>query len=162
MTLAERFAQKHGTGPGCWEWTGGRNGCGYGRFWIGAEGRHRTAHRFAWELYRGQIPDGLHVLHHCDNPGCVNPGHLFLGTQAENNRDMASKGRARNEPRPGEKHPLAKLNNPTVLEIRRRVARGEPQAGVAKAFGVSHQTVSAIKLRKTWRHLEDSMKGAEA
>lgn len=79
---------------GCWIWTGNVNALGYGRFWV--EGGLEYAHRCSWELHRGQIPDGANVLHRCDQPHCVNPDHLFLGSQADNMEDMRRKGRARN------------------------------------------------------------------
>jgi hypothetical protein len=77
---------------GCWLWTGGTSGYGYGHFSLPVRGC-RTAHRAAWTLYRGQIPAGLHVLHKCDVRCCVNPSHLFLGTHSDNMRDMVRKGR---------------------------------------------------------------------
>ena len=93
MTLQERFDAKVSPEPtsGCHLWTGGIFGSGYGAVWDG--GRHLGAHRLAWELARGPVPAGLCVLHRCDNPPCVNPSHLFLGTKGDNNRDKISKGR---------------------------------------------------------------------
>lgn len=93
--LAERFWEKVEQGPGCWEWMAGRDSAtGYGRIRIGRAGsKHQLAHRVSWELANGPIPDGLWVLHHCDNPPCVNPAHLYLGTTIDNNRDRDARGR---------------------------------------------------------------------
>lgn len=84
----ERFVQR---AAGCWEWTGRKYAFGHGTLQF--QGRSRLAHRLAWNWKFGEIPEGLCVLHHCDNPGCVNPDHLFLGTRGDNNRDAYKKGR---------------------------------------------------------------------
>jgi len=88
--LAERLWSKVTKTETCWTWTGARNRKGYGE--IGAKGRVQKAHRIAWELTYGPIPEGLDVLHHCDNPPCCRPDHLFLGTDADNMADMMAKG----------------------------------------------------------------------
>src|SRR5687767_4720826 len=90
--LSERFWEKVRKTDGCWLWTASRNAKGYGQ--IMYQRRPIHAHRVSWQLANGPIPDGLCVLHRCDNPQCVNPGHLFLGTIVDNNRDMFAKGRA--------------------------------------------------------------------
>ena len=91
--LYDRFWEKVRTGKGCWEWQGGRAAFGHGLIHLGNGNKLVQAHRVAWELANGPIPDGLCVLHHCDNPPCVRPTHLFLGTLGDNARDMVAKGR---------------------------------------------------------------------
>ena len=97
-TVEERFWDKVAIAAdddGCWEWQAYKNPAGYGKIGVGGRGKGiALAHRVSWELKFGQIPDGLCVCHVCDNPGCVRPGHLFLGTHKDNMTDMAKKGRA--------------------------------------------------------------------
>ena len=92
--LAERIEQHINRTAGCWEWQGSKRGHGYGR--IKVNGRTYPAHRFLWELTNGLVPAGMLVLHKCDNPPCVRPDHLYLGTSADNTRDMVVRGRQRN------------------------------------------------------------------
>ncbi len=123
----ERFWNfvKMGRHEECWEWTGARDNRGYGRFHVGAAGSSsRLAHRISYGLKTGQSPEA--VCHHCDNPPCCNPAHLFGGTRTLNHQDMVSKGRHR-VPRiaaRGELHHMAKLSNEDAKEIRRLYALG--------------------------------------
>jgi hypothetical protein len=148
--LEDRFWSKVRTGEGCWEWTGSLEVGGYGI--IGASRHHaaRRAHRVAWELRnRAPVPDGLDVLHHCDNRRCVNPDHLYVGTDSDNARDRVMRGRDANKS--GEKNPNAKLTKDDVLAIIAAVTGGETQTSVAKRYGISQTTVSALVRGKGWR-----------
>src|SRR5580765_4132099 len=134
--LKERFYSKFIGEPnsGCWLWTAAVLKDGYGH--IAAGGRHGMylqAHRASWEIHRGPIPPGVCVLHKCDTPSCVNPDHLFLGTQLENIADRHAKGRSR-APR--------KLTAGALKEIRARVVAGETRRDLAEEFGVDPSTVS--------------------
>lgn len=143
----KRFWKKVETGgvDECWAWNSSLDSCGYGTFWLNANVK---AHRVAYELTFGEIPEGQHVLHKCDNPRCCNPNHLFLGTHEENMKDMARKGRALS--RPGEKNPSSKLTSEDVMFIRES---GDRQERLAECFGVTQQTISNIKTGKTWKHI---------
>jgi hypothetical protein len=138
----------------CWNWIASRDRHGYG--WVGVCG-YRWAHRVSWFIANGEIPDGLCVLHHCDNPSCVNPSHLFLGTRADNARDRASKGRSnpRAAARYGEEHHNFKLTHNDVCIIRRMVRdEGESQSVVAREFGVTPATVwGIVHGRRRWSEL---------
>jgi hypothetical protein len=155
MTPRQRFDAKWRLDPetGCWLWTAGCTSGGYGTFGVRVDGRWRMmrAHRIAWQLHVGPIPPGLCALHHCDTPPCVNPQHLFLGTQAENNRDMTAKGRR--APTVGGANPNAALSEAEALSILRLKGSGQRQADVALSFGVTQTQVSRIWLGKAWAHL---------
>lgn len=163
-SISERFWPKvlKGQGKACWEWQGARQH-GYGIMMISTTCRPRGsklrhAHRVVWELECGPIPSGMFVLHRCDNPACVRPSHLFLGTQRDNMRDMRKKGRGASVEKTrhlGEEHGRAILDELRVLAIRRRYAAGGvTQAALAKEFGVAERTVFHVIHRLTWRHLD--------
>lgn len=146
-TLKERFEAKYVKTNGCWEWTAGKDHGGYGRIKI--DGYRQSAHRVAYRLYVGEIKDGLYVLHHCDNRGCVNPSHLFLGTSSDNMHDCVNKGRC--ERASGEKHYLAKLTAEQVKSIRTRRSAGARVIDLAKEFEVSKQNIRMIVRFHTWK-----------
>jgi hypothetical protein len=146
--LMERFMEKVRKGENCWEWIGGKQAHGYGV--IRQNGKNKSAHRISYQLFIGIIPDGLCVLHKCDNPSCVNPDHLFLGTQLDNNRDAIAKGRTY-YPKGENNH--SKLLNIHIPIIRKLHKRGISQTNIAKQYGVSQQLISNIITGKTWKHL---------
>ncbi|MFO7180891.1 MAG: HNH endonuclease signature motif containing protein [Pseudomonadota bacterium] len=141
---AQRFWEKVEKTDTCWIWTGTKLQHGYGALDTRRHGKRIVirAHRFAWELTYGPIPEGLHVLHECDNPSCVRPEHLHLGTHAQNMAEMAARGRAGREFR----KPNTKLSYAQVLEIR---ASKAPGVALAKAYGVSQQTICDIRKGRT-------------
>jgi hypothetical protein len=133
---------------GCWEWIGSRR-AGYGR--VRYRGRHWNAHRASYDNFKGPIPEGMFVCHACDNPACVNPDHLWLGTHKQNMADMARKGRAATDIKCklGERNPAAKLTKAQVAEI--RLLRGTlKQREIAALFGVSKSQIGLIHRGKNW------------
>lgn len=145
-----RFWAKVEKTEDCWLWRAAVSPRGYGIFGLGTLERNRAAHRYSWELHFGPIPEGIYVCHHCDNPPCVRPEHLFLGDHAANMADMAAKGRALY----GEKHNLVILSEPDVLEIRRLwQAGGKTQVEIAEMFGTNKANVSQIVRGKKWKYL---------
>lgn len=152
QSLQERFWNKvaRSSPSDCWEWQGARQTMGYGAFSI--NGKPEATHRLAWEMANGPIPDGLHVCHHCDNPPCVNPAHLFLGTPAANAADKVSKGRASGGAR-GSRNNRAKLNEWSACGVMARCLQGVPQVQVSREFGVTRQVVYCIVKGKVWKHL---------
>jgi hypothetical protein len=139
----------------CWNWTAALNQNGYG-VWGGNRKiglKSGIAHRAAWVLTYGPIPDGMFICHHCDNPPCCNPAHLFLGTPQDNMDDMDRKGRRVSVSRPADLNPNAKLTWDDVREIRRLYRRGVRGCGskvLAERFGTTHQSVLAIVNNRQW------------
>ena len=149
LSRRERFLAKVSPRPdGCWQWTGLIRADGYGatRF----EGKEQGAHRVAWKLFRGKVAPGLAVCHTCDVRACVNPAHLFVGTPAENARDMRAKGRDRR----GETHGSAKLTLTQVKRIKAMLKEDRMyMSEIAREFGVSETTIRSIRAGKTWREV---------
>jgi hypothetical protein len=132
---------------GCWNWGGAKCPQGYG-FIKRKDGAQLRTHRVAYELAFGPIPKGMFVCHRCDNPSCVRPNHLFLGTQADNMADMVAKGRAARNA--GEHNGSARLTTEQVERIR---AAEETHDYLSKIFGVSAAAIGLIKRRERWAHL---------
>lgn len=160
VTVEERFWRlvDMAVPDGCWEWAGTKSRAGYGYFKKPVR-KHIYAHRFSWELAYGPIPEGMYVCHRCDNPPCVNPRHLFLGTAQDNTDDCVAKGRKSNLPplpRRGEAHGGARLTAKQVAEIRDAWAQPHGQRSglgrrLAFEYGVSRQLISAIVTDRVWR-----------
>ena len=131
---------------GCWNWSGCTNSKHYGQ--VRRNGRKVGAHRVFYEHHVGKVPKGFLILHRCDNPKCVNPEHLFLGTAKDNMDDMFDKGRENKLH--GEQHARSKLTNDQVLAIRKDT---RAQWQIAIDYKVSQITVSSIKRLATWKHL---------
>jgi hypothetical protein len=135
----------------CWEWTAATTPAGYGKLTF--YGESLAAHRVSWELSNGPIPDGLWVLHRCDNPPCVRPEHLFLGTPRDNTLDMHLKGRAGIRGARGSRNAKAKLTEEDIIRIRDRFAAGEMIVSLAVEYVVSVASVSNIVNGRTWGHV---------
>jgi hypothetical protein len=176
---AERFWNNVNKTDTCWLWKGATVGRGYGKTSFG--GICKRAHRVAWELTNGVIPEGLLVCHRCDNPLCVRPDHLFLGTSDDNNKDMQRKGRSatgdrsRSRTHPeslprgdnhyahlhpelvlrGERHGNAKLTEVQIQEIRTAYASQDhpSYAELSLRYGVSSNAIWSVVMRKTWQHV---------
>ena|SRR3990167_3201580 len=142
----------------CWIWLASRSKEGYGHFYYGGP---QQAHRVSWRIAHGNVPPGKLVLHHCDNPPCVNPSHLYVGTDADNVKDQVARGRLRRAR--GVDAGLAKLTEGQVITIRRMYAAGKcslPQ--LSHQFGIAVNAVWMIVRRLTWKHLSDESQGQVA
>jgi len=150
--LIERFNKKYIIDPitGCWNWIAYKNPKGYGQI-ATSTSKAILAHRVSYELFKGSFPNNLCVLHVCDNPNCVNPDHLFLGTRKDNAEDMISKNRQPNLK--GEHSGHSKLTETDIMFIRNYPRYKGYQKDLARKFNISHQHVSAIINRKTWTHI---------
>lgn len=146
-SVEDRFWDKAIPEPnsGCWLWNGAYKSNGYGAF--GVERKTLTASRFAYELSVGPVPKGLNVLHRCDNPACVNPDHLYVGTLSQNLQDAYDRGRRSHV---GERSPRAKLTEALVLEIR---ASKKSDMTWARELGLSKPTIQHARVGINWSHI---------
>jgi hypothetical protein len=154
--LEVRFWKSVQKTENCWIWTASRRHGRYGQIGTGSKRdgskKVESAHRVAWRLFHGAIPPGLSVLHHCDNPPCVRPEHLFLGTNAENLSDMRQKGRGKMPAHiKGPANPAAKLGVDKAREVQAGFASGENKSMLARRFGVSRTTIRRVIENISWR-----------
>lgn len=149
MTLTPRqwknFWAKVSKTDSCWLWTAAKTTKGYGSLTLFHK-PHR-AHQVSWKLHFGDIPRGLFVCHKCDVKTCINPDHLFLGTNGDNVRDAASKNRLR----VGDRHPQAKLTGQEVQDIRALLKDGHKGIDISRVYGVSDQCIYDIKNNRHWK-----------
>jgi len=150
IPIEKRFWKYVKKTENCWLWTGAANKDGRGALGVWTEGTTKIAARVSWEIHKGPIPEGINVCHHCDNPACVRPDHLFLGTQLDNIRDAVRKGRMRHVGSSGEKNGRAKLTLEQVKQIRCR-AVNEMQKDLAVEFGISAAQISVIVRGASWK-----------
>ena len=141
----------------CWSWKGCKDKNGYGRMTFNR--KDYRAHRISWEITNGEIPQKMIICHSCDNPSCVNPNHLFLGTHKLNNQDMINKGRKKSFP--GENNGMAILTENDVIEIRKWAKSGIKHGIIAYNFGVKKSYISGIVNNKTWKNIKSGGMDAE-
>ena len=143
----ERFMSKVNKTETCWLWTAGLRHFGHGTFWI--DGKNVRAHRWLYEQVKGKIPNGMDLRHTCDEPSCVNPNHLLIGTHADNMRDKVE----RNRQAKGETNGSAKLTEDNVREIRILKGFGFTGVELAKMYRVSSSNIYSILSSNTWNHI---------
>jgi len=170
VPAVERFwpkvSKELGQGPwgDCWEWAANRHPQGYGLFW--AHPKDVCAHRFSFELANGPIPEGMEICHRCDNPPCVRPSHLFLGTHADNMADCAAKGRAAKGERNGrhtkpastvrgERSGRCKIDDRQLIELRKLSSEGWSTRDLSARFGITTKHVCFIRARPEWRRTKE-------
>ena len=147
-TTAERFWHYVRQEGSCWEWVGGKYPNGYGR--LNVDGNMEYAHRVSYRIHKGEIPEGLEIRHQCHNRKCVNPDHLLVGTHTENMQDSVRDKKTAW----GAAHGSVKLSADQVVDI---LDDERSQRVIAEEYGISQPTVSNIKTRRTWGHLEASV-----
>lgn len=147
--LKKSFEDKVIKKEGCWDWKGASQGAGY--LQIRNNNKKEMAHRVSWKIHKGEIPNGLHVLHHCDNRRCTNPEHLFLGTEKDNAIDRQQKNRGQK----GITHNKCKLSEEQVREIKYLLRLGLSCQSICEKFSVTNGTIWFIKEGITWKHITE-------
>ena len=145
--IKDRFFARVKKGDSCWEWSGIPRRGGYGQIMV--QRQRWFSHRLSWTIANGKIPDEIFVLHKCDNPICVNPDHLFLGTAEDNAQDSVAKGRSSR----GERNGMAKIKADDVVEMRRRYFSGETQVALAKTYKIDRGHLSKVVNGLSWKHV---------
>ena len=158
----ERHVDRSGD---CWEWTASKDEKGYGYIGVpddAGDFHTKKAHRITYEFFVGPIPEGMHVLHHCDNPSCVNPDHLYAGSNADNVRDREERGRSAKPPIVcGRRNGNAVLTESDVIRIRERALGGESERSIADQAGVGRSTVHHVIDGTSWGWLKEPSRWEE-
>ena len=152
MNKINRFMKYVDKGDFCWTWTGGKYYNGYGQFYEGPN--KICAHRFSYKIFKGSIPSGKLVLHKCDNRQCVNPDHLFIGTQKDNILDMVKKGRRVHSSRVGENNGRTVLKEKDIVKIRKDYKSGVSVKNICKSYKLSETQIYRIIKKQSWSHVK--------